>query len=140
MDVATPVSIYERYEPDPKHLKDVRCLADRAAEAWDLNDDTRENLRLVADELAANAINASRDCGGTEVRVRYIYVPEAAFTEVSVWDASPAQPVVQADDPAAIDGRGLHLVEALATCWGTWPTCAADSTLPGKVVWARVSS
>lgn len=51
---------------------------------------------------------------------------------VEAADGSPDPPVVQRPDPFADHGRGLLLVDGLATRWG-W-----DDEPAGKVVWAVV--
>lgn len=52
------------------------------------------------------------------------------FVVLMVWDPSSAVPVVKSPGLDDEGGRGLHLVEALATKWGhRWLTGG------GKVVW-----
>jgi hypothetical protein len=51
---------------------------------------------------------------------------------VEVRDAAAGPPRLQPHDPLRIRGRGLQLVDALATRWG-W-----TGDPPGKVVWAEV--
>ncbi|MBB5139579.1 hypothetical protein HNP84_009342 [Thermocatellispora tengchongensis] len=52
---------------------------------------------------------------------------------VEVWDPSPEPPKLREPGPDDISGRGLHLVNEIAACWG----CRWIKP-EGKVVWARL--
>jgi anti-anti-sigma regulatory factor len=83
---------------------------------------------LVASELVSNAVQHAH----TMVTLRFAL--SRRYVHIAAWDGSTAEPVVRhpkGDDPAG--GRGLLLVEALATHWGSLP---ADG---GKVVWATLA-
>lgn len=86
-----------------------------------------EDLLLLATELVANAVRHGRGpvtlmLNAGEDRVR-----------VEVTDSSPAPPQPQSRGPEAESGRGLQIVEALASRWGTTPNAIA-----GKTVWAEL--
>jgi len=101
------------------HVRAVACeqgLADVAAVA-----------ELLASELMTNAVRASRD------PVRLWVICERRSVTVFVWDSSDGMPVRRDAEPDADGGRGLLLVETLASDWGT----RREGT--GKTVWARVS-
>jgi hypothetical protein len=51
---------------------------------------------------------------------------------IEVWDVDPRKPVTQDVDFNAESGRGLFLVEAVTSRWGSRPVW------PGKVVWAEL--
>ena len=90
-----------------------------------------EDACVIASELVTNAVK---------------HVPKAERYElglgdnggrpvIQVWDPSPKLPVL-VDLPDAEFGRGLHIVDALATTWSFY-------TLPkerkgGKIVWAML--
>lgn len=92
----------------------VRCGA-----AIDLDEVT-----LLADELTANAV---RHAGGaTDVLVRG---SEDGIC-VEVTDLSSVQPALRSPGPSEDQGRGLLLVERLASAWGTNIPATG-----GKTVW-----
>ncbi|MDA0138712.1 MEDS domain-containing protein [Solirubrobacter deserti] len=89
--------------------------------------ETLANARLVVTELVANAVihghpqvTVSLRSHGTTVRLL-------------VADGSPTMPVIREATSTSTSGRGLQLVDALATRWG------AHRTPAGKVIWAELS-
>ncbi|MFH9682945.1 ATP-binding protein [Streptomyces globisporus] len=101
------------------------------------NTTTNDTVTLIAAELAMRhghvpgrgfhlrlTIDADADAGSTTIRIEVT----DTRTERMPTLASPA--------PDAEAGRGLLLVAALATHWGTTPRVAA----PGKTVWAEIST
>jgi hypothetical protein len=87
--------------------------------------DLREDTLLLASELVTNAVRH----GTGEVTVRLW--PGKDVVRVEVTDASPHRPEPADRDLAAEDGRGLQIVGALASRWGTAPSRAGA----GKTVW-----
>jgi anti-sigma regulatory factor (Ser/Thr protein kinase) len=103
------------------------------------------DVLLVADELIVNACAATPQ---QRIRVRFTREPGAVL--IQVWDSSNARPVVRpaaeltvddvAPDPEALEpghlagmgGRGLVIVQALASECGITPTQPS-----GKWMWAR---
>lgn len=81
------------------------------------------DAQLVATELVTNAY----DHAGGAHRIRLAYGDGRLLIEVD--DGSDDPPAHRAD--SAIRGRGLVLVDALATDWGTRPRAGG-----GKTVWA----
>jgi len=82
--------------------------------------------RLVASELAANAVRHARTQFSITIERR-----DGEVT-ISVRDWSSEQPVPEVPVMLATGGRGLMLVDALSAMWGV--TVKADG---GKSVWAR---
>jgi len=87
-----------------------------------------EDVRLVASELATNAVQHSGsaftvglDVGDRDIRLW-------------VWDSSSSVPARPAAGPMDAGGRGLELVEVLSTQWGV--AVLEDS----KTVWATFDS
>jgi anti-sigma regulatory factor (Ser/Thr protein kinase) len=83
-----------------------------------------DDVVMTTSELAANAVVH----GGSEFVVTIAHSP--AGLRLSVADSGPGQPTLRSDriGPA---GRGLYLVDALATRWGV------ERKTEGKVVWAQ---
>lgn len=90
--------------------------------------DLREDILLLASELVTNAVRH----GGGEVTVRLWAGPETVRVEVT--DANPRRPLAADRGPDAEEGRGLLIVRALASRWGSAPL--RDGS--GKTVWFEV--
>ena len=115
----------------------VRRLADQALTEWGL-EGLADTALLLMSELVTNAVQAcapdapapgrSRPQGGIAVSLSLT----GASLLIEVWDAHPGLAGSQHPDAAAEAGRGLLLVEALASGWGQR---AADG---GKVVWCEL--
>jgi anti-sigma regulatory factor (Ser/Thr protein kinase) len=92
--------------------------------SWDcaaLGDD----LTLIASELATNAMRYA----GSALTLRLTRI--SGGVRLSVLDSSAATPVPGAPTANSGSGRGLLIVNALASRWGF------DRTSTGKVVWAE---
>jgi anti-anti-sigma regulatory factor len=118
---------YRRPMPDsPTATALARRMVREACAAWQL-------LGLVADaelivtELVANAIRHAWAPVEVLITLRERYV------HLSVRDGSPVRPVRRLPDPDSGEGgRGLLLIDAVATGWG------ATEIAEGKVVWATL--
>jgi anti-sigma regulatory factor (Ser/Thr protein kinase) len=89
-------------------------------------DEAHEVVLLVANELAANAVEHV----GSEVEVVAAF--RSGSVRIAVSDDSPRAPRLRRYDPRARRGRGLQMVDGLASRWN-W---SADGL--GKTVWAEV--
>lgn len=117
-----------RLSRHPRSVGRARALLRAQAGVWRLPDDTAETAVLLLSELVTNAVRHSR------VRGRYIgtrCVLRAGVLRVEVSDAGDGLPALRTarDDEEA--GRGLALVEALATAWSADPRPCGI----GKTVW-----
>lgn len=83
-------------------------------------------VALVVTELATNSVVHA----GTVFSVRVEVAPSRVRVEVA--DGAPGSPTRAVEDPLATGGRGLLLVEALATSWGT------ERRGRGKLVWCEL--
>ena len=81
---------------------------------------------LIVTELVANAVIH----GGPPIRLEIVV--HRTFIGVEVFDGSSARPVMRSIDGAGTSGRGLRLVNAIASRWGT------RARLDGKVVWCEL--
>jgi len=92
--------------------------------SWRMPEMIEGDAALLLSELATNAIVHARS--PLAVIVRY----DGAFLRVEVGDGSQAQPTLRLPSrPDAIGGRGLVLVDRMASAWGILPTAR------GKRVW-----
>lgn len=82
---------------------------------------------LLTSELVTNATLHAR----TPVEVRVSV--SGAVVRVDVSDGSTWLPVMFASPGDALSGRGLHIVQSLATRWGS------DATGRGKTVWFELA-
>jgi hypothetical protein len=93
---------------------------------------------IISSELVTNAITASRDKApeGTEPRhITFRLTATASELHIRVWDPDPTPPPRDAALPADDEesGRGLFIVAALSSQWGTCP-----GPNGGKTVWASI--
>jgi len=109
---------------------------------WSL-DHVVDTIILVTSELITNALAASLRGDGdltSQIAMRLTYSDNHVIVEV--WDGGPGHPTRRAGDPDAEDGRGLHLVTALARRTGHYRarvrTPDGSFQRKGKVVWAAL--
>ncbi|MEZ0163839.1 ATP-binding protein [Kineococcus sp. LSe6-4] len=100
-----------------------RELGPRAAGREDVFD----AVELLTSEVVANAVVH----GAPPVRVEVECAP--GHVTVAVHDGSPEPPRVRARDLDSTGGRGVALVDVVASAWGSRP--GADGR--GKVTWFR---
>jgi anti-sigma regulatory factor (Ser/Thr protein kinase) len=105
----------------------VRSLLDRLLASWRLLERVDAgDLKLLSSELAANAVVHA---GFPDtITIRYL----GPKIRVEVRDTSPDFPQKRDAGATAESGRGMHLVEVLASSWGV------DPTSDGKQVWCEV--
>ena len=96
------------------HLRDVLSGHD---------DDLLERVVLLTSELVTNAVVHAR----SDARVRLRLGP--GMLRVEVGDDDPGLPVAREPDAAGPGGRGLRILDEVASRWGV------DPDGPGKVVW-----
>jgi anti-sigma regulatory factor (Ser/Thr protein kinase) len=124
-----PRWIRQRLMPVPTAAAEARGVLDEACLIWSLGH-LRDTARLVASELAANAIRHAATA--FELTAGYT----GRFLRIAVRDGSPAMPRGGGIPPPDDDlrppesGRGLCLVEAATANWG------ATRIPGGKIVWA----
>jgi len=121
----------------PRHPASVglarRRVRDHLA-AWGHgpDDPALADAALLVSELATNALrHGPRAESEFEVAVTAL-ADGSCLLEVS--DEGRAAPRTRAPEPWEESGRGLHLVEHLATAWGVWSRGGH-----GKTVWALVA-
>lgn len=88
----------------------------------------RDDAQLIASELVGNALLHGQ--GPVTLSVK----PLKGGVRIEIADTSPTLPMRGLGATDAMTGRGLRVVEALASDWG------AVRTSPGKVIWAVLST
>ncbi|WP_159401207.1 ATP-binding protein [Streptomyces sp. NRRL B-24484] len=81
---------------------------------------------LAGAELLANAA----DHAGGPTALELSFDPGTSLLRIAVTDTSPARPRLRAVRPEEPHGRGMRIIDHLATAWG----CHANGA--GKTVWA----
>ncbi|ADP82502.1 ATP-binding protein [Pseudofrankia inefficax] len=112
---------------DPAIVRDTRHAVRRLCQDVDLAADTCETAVLLASETVTNAIVH----GAPPARLVIQVSPEGIRVEVS--DGTTLPPVVVAARPDATSGRGIGLIDILATRWGVQPHAS------GKTVWFEIA-
>jgi anti-sigma regulatory factor (Ser/Thr protein kinase) len=118
-----------RFPGRPEHIGAARRFVAAALAAWPA---TQEAAQLLVSEVVTNAIqhSASGDQGGS-LEVRYALDDHELYVEV-IDAGGAAAPSRHAEQLEGISGRGLGLVEALASAWGVHDHQA------GRAVWFRL--
>jgi PAS domain S-box-containing protein len=109
----------------PSSAGEARRFLRQALLRWD-QANAADVVTLLGSELVTNAVLHGH--GRIDLGVRL----DAGTLRVEVGDASPLPPVRRDYGDEALTGRGLELVEVLASSWGVSPR---DH---GKVVWFQV--
>ncbi|MBG0830679.1 ATP-binding protein [Planomonospora sp. ID67723] len=119
----------------------ARVYVQRVLEGW-RRDDLVETARLVASELVSNAVKATvpRPASAAAARtspdhVRLDLYRAGEAVVLRVWDASRTPPVLRSPGRDDEDGRGLHLVDLLASDWGYHRPRSG-----GKIVWCVLAA
>ena len=112
--------------PEPASATQARSLT-REQLASICPPDTLDTIALLVTELVTNAILHARTPVQLQIETRSDRV------RLSVQDASNRQPELRSFASDAVAGRGLALVEALASSWGV------EATPSGKVVWCEIA-
>jgi anti-sigma regulatory factor (Ser/Thr protein kinase) len=110
----------------------VRRELTRDLQLHGLDDDTIDAATLVASELVGNAIRHTGVLENGALDIGWTVGPDEVV--IYVEDPSHELPVRRHADPHCPNGRGLTIVEALASAWGV------DPTPQGKRVWAKVTT
>jgi anti-sigma regulatory factor (Ser/Thr protein kinase) len=91
--------------------------------------DVVDTVVLLTSELVTNAVVHAR----TPSTLRVLVEPSVPRVRVEVADGVPQQPNRRNPSPTETSGRGLMLVDRLATHW------EVDTTEAGKVVWFELA-
>lgn len=114
----------------PSAAREARALVARHCGQWATTRNDPELLDtalLLTSELVTNAVIHGR----SHVRLGITVTPDGLRIDVA--DDNSRHPVPQPADPDALDGRGLQIVERLASKWGV------DDSRFGKTVWFELT-
>jgi anti-sigma regulatory factor (Ser/Thr protein kinase) len=89
----------------------------------DADADLVAKAELLTSELVTNAVVHASSAPRVDVQL------DADTVRVSVYDDDPTLPRPRTPDAERPGGRGIHLVDRVATTWG------ADPVPEGKVIW-----
>jgi PAS domain S-box-containing protein len=112
---------------DPAAVTIARRAAASVLATWELAPDVTDQIAIIISELATNAILHGQPPFHLDV------TKHGDVLLVTVTDTAPAGPRRLRATPDDEHGRGLQLVDALSSSWGTRPTPN------GKTVWATVA-
>lgn len=126
----------QRFSATRRGARLARRLATHRLDLWGVpyGSPASETVALVVAELAANAVLHGR-VPGRDFELRLRCDRPAGVVRVEVADTHPGcpKPPQPGQDPADTEGgRGLLLVDAVATRWGV-----EERRGPGKTVWAE---
>lgn len=131
-----------RYPTRPQSARAARHDVTTQLHRWNLGG-LIDTTTLATSELINNALDASLygdDELTSQIAMRLTYSENDVIIEV--WDGGPGHPTRRPADPDAEDGRGLHLVAALARRTGYYlarvRTADGGYQRKGKVVWAAL--
>ncbi|MEV7682772.1 ATP-binding protein [Streptomyces sp. NPDC088341] len=129
--ISAPGFTARRITRRPQALTRARTFARRTLHGWDL-DRFADDVLTVTGELVGNAIRHALREPGTGEDIAWLgLIRNPTHLVCAVTDPSDALPAPRS--PAQLldeNGRGLHIVEALAERWGYTPHAT------GKTVWA----
>lgn len=97
-----------------------------AVRAQGVSTDALDVIELLTGELLANAVVHGPEAGDIRIRMWR----SGRVVSVAVSDESVARPVVRVPAPTSSGGRGMMLIDALASAWGV-----DDGGPAGKTVW-----
>ena len=118
-----------------RHWFDGKVASVPAARHWLIDqlmvsgrDNRAEDAAMCVSELAANAVDHTDD--GFEVT---LWDGDGTI-RVAVTDCEDAEPVLRPSDPAGARGRGILIVDTVASRWGVEPATTIGRR-HGKTVW-----
>ena len=127
------VEFAQRLSATRRGARLARHLAVHRLDAWGISygSELSDSAALIVAELAANAVIHGR-VPGRDFELRLLLTGTTLRIEVSDARAERA-PAAMTPPPDSETGRGLLLVDALATAWGTL------ERVVGKTLWAELA-
>jgi len=119
----------QRFPAAPASVADARHFVEAWLRRLNTDEEAVEIAMLLTSELAGNAVLH----GGGEIELTIVRSIDTLRVEVQ--DSSAALPRLRQPELYDPSGRGLHIVDALATRWGTEPHASKQT----KVVWFELA-
>ncbi|MFJ9688024.1 SpoIIE family protein phosphatase [Streptomyces bacillaris] len=116
------------HQADPEGLSDARAIVRQALADWDMAE-FADDAELVTGELLVNVLLHTE--GGAVLSLEVLPEPVRRI-RLSVQDRSSAWPRRRTPGETSTSGRGLLLLDAVATRWGIEPRGE------GKAVWCEI--
>jgi anti-sigma regulatory factor (Ser/Thr protein kinase) len=129
------------YRPGPNAVQAARALTAYACRTWQLAGPIADVAELVTAELVGNAVRHARTRVGVTVArsPRRVHIAVRDYVTAPARLSVPARLSGPAGEPGALSsGRGLMIVDALATHWGC--TRVDTAAGPGKITWAALAT
>ncbi|MFD5425963.1 ATP-binding protein [Streptomyces sp. NPDC127084] len=119
------------FTADPASIAEVRSFAERTLKAWHMTAQA-DDVQLCVSELASNAVNhGTRPGSPSAFRVRMD--ASDARIRIEIEDSDPlTAPRVRQAAHGDTGGRGMQIVDALASAWGY-----ENHAPEGKAVWSE---
>lgn len=117
----------EAFPPVPEAAGQARAFLRSAAASWDLPEPVLADCLAIVSEIVGNVVRHAQ----TPLALRISYDGVAVL--VAATDGAVSVPQQHSAGDASEDGRGLLIIDSLATEWG-W-----HATVVGKTLWARVA-
>lgn len=114
-----------RFPADPRSAAQARRFVSRTLESWQL-EHLEDPTMLLTSETVANAILHARSAVTVRLRTRN------GGLLVDVEDGSPVRPRLRSFTDESATGRGLRLLQGMASEWGV------EVAPAGKRVWFMV--
>ncbi|HUF83586.1 MAG TPA: ATP-binding protein [Acidimicrobiia bacterium] len=112
----------------PPSVASARRFVEAALRRWDVDPDAADIALLLTSELVTNSYrHAARDA-----QVSVVHRP--GVVRVEVHDTGGGRVQRRPLDPERADGRGLNIVDALATRWGS------TTSESGTLVWFELAT
>lgn len=117
---------------DPASVPFTRNKVADYLDRWrvQLDPESTTAVAVITSELVTNAVCHT---GGAALAVGVLVNPLRARALIAVYDGSTVLPRTRESGPDAEDGRGMFLIQELATHYGT------ERMARGKRVWAEVA-
>lgn len=117
---------------DASSAGEARRFVAQLLRSWHCDDELVSSAALLTTELVTNSVLHA----GTPIEVTVALTGPDVRVRVEVSDEDDTLPTPRPYATDAMTGRGLRLVEAVASRWGAE---ARAGSQPGKVVWFELS-